>query len=36
VPTDNPGEYTELVYEDLRFDLDLPESLFSLLELRRR
>lgn len=36
VPTDKPGEYTELVYEDLRFDLDLPESLFSLLELRRR
>lgn len=36
VPADKPGEYTELVYESLRFDLDLPESLFSLLELRRR
>ncbi len=36
VPTDKPGEYTELVYEAMRFDLDLPESLFSLLELRRR
>jgi outer membrane lipoprotein-sorting protein len=36
VPADKPGEYTELVYEALRFDLDLPESLFSLLELRRR
>ena len=36
VPTDKPGEYTELVYESMRFDLDLPESLFSLLELRRR
>ena len=36
VPTDKPGEYTELVYESLRFDLELPESLFSLLELRRR
>jgi len=36
VPTDKPGEYTELVYETMRFDLDLPESLFSLLELRRR
>ena len=36
VPTDKPGEHTELVYEAMRFDLDLPESLFSLLELRRR
>ncbi len=36
VPADKPGEQTELVYEAMRFDLDLPESLFSLLELRRR
>ncbi|MCX5865099.1 MAG: outer membrane lipoprotein-sorting protein [Deltaproteobacteria bacterium] len=36
VPTDKPGEHTELIYESMRFDLDLPESLFSLLELRRR
>jgi len=36
VPADKPGEHTELVYEAMRFDLDLPESLFSLLELRRR
>ncbi len=36
IPTDKPGEYTELVYETMRFDLDLPESLFSLLELRHR
>lgn len=36
VPADKPGEHTELVYESMRFDLDLPESLFSLLELRRR
>lgn len=36
MPADKPGEHTELVYESMRFDLDLPESLFSLLELRRR
>ncbi len=36
VPADKPGEYTELVYESLRFDLELPDSFFSLLELRRR
>ncbi|MGV1099317.1 outer membrane lipoprotein-sorting protein [Thiovibrio sp. JS02] len=36
VPADKPGEFTELVYESLRFDLALPDSFFSLLELRRR
>lgn len=36
VPADKPGEHTELVYETMRFDLDLPDSLFSLLELRHR
>jgi len=36
VPADTPGEFTELVYESLRFDLDLPDSFFSLQELRRR
>ena len=36
VPADKPGEHTELVYETMRFDLNLPDSLFSLLQLRRR
>lgn len=36
VPTDKPQEYTELVYEDLRFDIDIPDSFFSLMQLRRK
>lgn len=36
IPVDKPGEHTELVYQTLRFDLDLPDSLFSLLSLRSR
>lgn len=30
-----PGEYTELVYQQLRFDADVPSSKFSEQELRR-
>lgn len=36
VPTDKPQEYTELIYEDIRFDIDIPDSFFSLMQLRRK
>ena len=35
VPADKPGEYTELTYQAIDFGADLPDSLFSLLQLRR-
>jgi hypothetical protein len=35
-PEDEPGEYTEIVYESVEFDLDLPKETFSLSSLRRR
>ncbi len=35
VPTDKPEEYTELVYKQIEFDVDIQESLFSLMQLRR-
>jgi hypothetical protein len=35
VPADKPGEYTELTYQAITFAVDLPDSLFSLLQLRR-
>lgn len=35
VPADEPGEYTEMVYEKLVFDQPFPDSLFSLRSLRR-
>jgi outer membrane lipoprotein-sorting protein len=34
-PEDKPGEYTEMTYQDIEFDVELPESLFSLMQLRR-
>jgi len=36
VPADAPSEYTEIVYDSLRFDMDLPDSLFTLQSIRRR
>ena len=30
VPADKPDEYTELVYQQIEFDIDLQDSLFSL------
>jgi len=36
VPEDRPGEYTELVYEEMEFDIDIPDSFFSLSRLRRQ
>jgi len=35
VPADKPEEYTELIYERIEFDIELPDSLFSLMQLRR-
>ncbi len=36
IPADKPNEYTEMVYQDIHFDLDLSEAFFSLLQLRKR
>ena len=35
VPADKPDEYTELVYKKIEFDIDLQDSMFSLMQLRR-
>ncbi|MDY0060967.1 MAG: outer membrane lipoprotein-sorting protein [Myxococcota bacterium] len=35
VPVDKPGEVTEMVYEEIHFDLDLPADLFTLRSLER-
>ena len=35
-PEDKPGERTEFVYKELRFDVNLPDDFFSLRSLRRR
>jgi hypothetical protein len=36
VPADKPGESTELVYEQISFNLRLDDAVFSLAELRRK
>jgi len=36
VPADKPGEYTELVYEQMHFNMDLDDAFFSLAQLRRK
>ncbi len=35
VPADKPDEYTEMVFEDIEYDVDVPEGTFSLQSLRR-
>jgi hypothetical protein len=35
VPADEPGEYTEMVYESIAFDRSLPKDLFSVRSLRK-
>lgn len=35
VPEDKPQEYTELVYEDMRFDIGLEDSFFSIAQLKK-
>ena len=34
-PADAPGEYTEITYEDIDFDAEIPDATFSLQALRR-
>lgn len=36
VPADKPDEFTEIVYEEIRFEVDLADDFFSLGQLRRR
>lgn len=36
VPEDEPNEFTEILYEELEFNIDLSERIFSLESLRRR
>jgi outer membrane lipoprotein-sorting protein len=36
VPTDKQDEYTEFIYEQLEFDLELSDRLFSLSSLKKR
>jgi len=36
VPQDKPGEYTELVYNEMEFDINLKNSFFSIARLKRR
>ena len=35
VPEDQEGQKTEMVYEKITFDVDIPESTFSLSTLER-
>jgi outer membrane lipoprotein-sorting protein len=35
VPADRPNEFTEIIYESLEFDPDLPASTFTLQSIRR-
>ena len=35
IPADKPGEYTEIVYEEMEFDLDLSEDVFTLRNLQK-
>jgi len=35
VPEDKPGEYTEVVYDELSFSADVPDSMFSLQALKK-
>lgn len=34
-PADKTGEYTELIYQKIQFDVDVPDSMFSIMHLRR-
>ena len=35
VPADTPEEFTEVIYDDLTFDVDIPASVFTLQALKR-
>lgn len=34
-PSDKPGEYTEIVYNEIEFNIDLPDDLFTLRSLQQ-
>ena len=34
MPTDKPDESTTVLYEDVEFDIELPDDFFSLRNLR--
>jgi hypothetical protein len=36
VPADSPSEFTEVIYDKLNFDVELPDSIFTLQSIRRR
>lgn len=36
VPTDKPDEYTEIIYDKIKFDINLSDEFFSLIRLRRK
>jgi hypothetical protein len=36
VPYDKPGEFTEVVYVEINFDVELSDSFFSLRNLKQR
>ena len=36
IPADEVDEYTELIYQDISFKINLDDSFFSLQQLRRR
>jgi hypothetical protein len=35
LPEDKPGEYTEVIYDQLSFDVDVPDTMFSLQALKQ-
>lgn len=35
IPEDKPGEFTELIYHEMEFNINLKDSLFSVSQLRR-
>jgi hypothetical protein len=34
-PADKPGEYTEILYEEMEFDVDLADDVFTLRNLQK-
>jgi len=36
IPAEKEEEYTELIYENINFDIELDDSFFSLMQLRRK
>ena len=36
VPYDKPGEFTEIIYVEIAFDMELPDAFFSLRNLKQQ